>query len=262
MADDSLKDAVAVLTGSSAGIALEIACRFAEAGARGVMLNGRGARSDALATQAIAAVKARAPACEVGFHTADATAPAEVGRLIESAIATFGRIDILVNSVGGGLSPRPFTETPPAAFTELAHRHLLSTLHGCHAVLPHMISRGTGVILNMSSDAGKVATPGETVIGALKAAVIMFTRTLSLEVSRFGIRTHCITPSIVRSTPNYDRLMADDFSRKLFEKAEARARLGATTPAHIAELALFLASPAAANMTGQVISVNGGISAA
>ena len=254
-----LEDTVAVLTGSSAGIGLEIACQLAESGAKGIVLNGR---SEQTGQAALEAVRSRAPQCDVRFVAGDATVVDDIHALIDTSMRTFGRIDVLVNSIGGGLSPRPFTATPADAFLDLANRHFLGAVHASHSVLPHMIAQDGGVILNMASDAGKVATPGETVIGALKAATIMFSRTLALETARWGVRVHCLTPSIVRLTPNYDRLMSDDFSRKLFQRAEARAALGVTTPADIARLAVFLASPAAANMTGQAISVNGGISAA
>jgi 2-hydroxycyclohexanecarboxyl-CoA dehydrogenase len=90
----------------------------------------------------------------------------------------------------------------------------------------------------------------------------MFTRTLALEVSRFGIRANCVTPSIVRDTISHERVMAGELSRKVFEKAEARARLGVPTPRDVAPLVVFLASPLSARITGQAVSVNGGISAA
>ena len=125
-----------------------------------------------------------------------------------------------------------------------------------------MAAQGGGVILNTASDAAKVATPGETLAGAFLAGIAMFTRTLAVEGKRNGIRANCLTPSIVCDTPFYDRLMAGPFSGKLFAKAEQAARLGVVTPKDIAPLVVFLASPAAAKLTGQSISVNGGISAA
>jgi 3-oxoacyl-[acyl-carrier protein] reductase len=75
------------------------------------------------------------------------------------------------------------------------------------------------------------------------------------------VRVHAITPSIVKDTLAYERVMSNEFSRKLFQKAESRARLGVVSPKDIAPLAVFLASPASSKMTGQAISVNGGISA-
>jgi NAD(P)-dependent dehydrogenase (short-subunit alcohol dehydrogenase family) len=99
-------------------------------------------------------------------------------------------------------------------------------------------------------------------MGAALSGIAMFTRALALEGKRSGIRANCVTPSIVRGTPLYDRLMAAPFTGRLFAKAEAQAHLGVVTPADIAPLIVFLASPAAAKLTGQAISVNGGISAA
>lgn len=251
---------IIMLLASTAGIGLEIACQFAAAGAAGVVLNGRDLDTG---NAAVEAVRRRGPECEVLFCAADASDNGPgVGRVTQAALEQFGRIDVLVNCLGGGMTPRPFFETPTSEFSIVAERHLLSVMHACHVVLPHMIQQQSGVILNLSSDAGKLATPGETVIGAMKAGVIMFSRTLAMEVARHGVRVHCLTPSIVQGTSTYRALMRDPFSAKLFQKAESRAALGVTQPADVAALAVFLASPSAANMTGQAISVNGGISAA
>lgn len=251
---------VVLVTASTAGIGLEIACQFAAAGAKAVVLNGRCSESGRVAVEAVGQ---RAPGCKVLFCAADVgDGGPGVAQVARKTVEHFDRIDVLVNCLGGGLTPRPFPEIPPEQFGVLAQRHLLSVMHACHEVLPHMIRQGSGTILNLSSDAGKLATPGETVVGAMKAGVIMFSRTLAIEVARHGVRVHCLTPSIVQGTSTYETLMSDPFSAKLFQKAERRAALGVTRPADVAALAVFLASPAAANMTGQAISVNGGISAA
>lgn len=125
-----------------------------------------------------------------------------------------------------------------------------------------MIGRGGSAIVSFASDAAKIATPGETVSGACLAANVMFVRTLALELARNQIRVNAVTPSITRGTRTYDRMMADEFTRKLFAKAEGRARLGVASAENVAPTAVFLASPLASHLTGQVISVNGGISAA
>jgi NAD(P)-dependent dehydrogenase (short-subunit alcohol dehydrogenase family) len=130
------------------------------------------------------------------------------------------------------------------------------------AVLPQMMKQESGVILTMASDAGKVATPGEVAIGTAMAGVIMFSRALANEAKRSGVRVNCLTPSIVRNTPLYDVLMNDPFAAKIFGKAEKMASLGVVEPEDLAQMATFLASPAAAKITGQAISVNGGISMA
>jgi NAD(P)-dependent dehydrogenase (short-subunit alcohol dehydrogenase family) len=126
-----------------------------------------------------------------------------------------------------------------------------------------MMAQNGGSIITVASDAGKVATPGETVIGAGMAAIIQFTRGLAIEGKRNAVRANCLTPSLVEGTPLTDRLMEEGrFSAKLFSKARPLAHLGPTYPEDLAALAVFLASPAAAKLTGQAISVNGGISAA
>jgi 2-hydroxycyclohexanecarboxyl-CoA dehydrogenase len=253
-----LSDCTAVLTGSSGGIAFEIAAQLAEAGVPRIMLNGR---KSAAGTEACARLKARAPRADVRFTAADVSNAESAAQLMAESVSAFGGIDILVNSISGEFSPRPFHEIPSAMFEPLVLAHLVSTFNAVHAALPAMIAREGGVIINMASDAAKAATPGESVIGACKAGVLMFTRVLAMEQSRNGIRVHCLTPSIVRDTKAYDRVMADPFSAKLFMKAQSKAKLGVVGPEDIAPLAVFLASPAASRMTGQGISVNGGISA-
>jgi 2-hydroxycyclohexanecarboxyl-CoA dehydrogenase len=130
------------------------------------------------------------------------------------------------------------------------------------AVLPTMREAGGGVILNISSDAGKLATPGEAVIGAAMAGIVMFSRTLAIEAKRDGIRVNALTPSLIEGTLTNDRMMQDPFATKLFEKARGAANLGVVVPEDMADLIVFLSSPQAARITGQAISVNGGISAA
>jgi NAD(P)-dependent dehydrogenase (short-subunit alcohol dehydrogenase family) len=116
-------------------------------------------------------------------------------------------------------------------------------------------------IVNVASDAAKVPTPGESVIGAAMAGIAMFSRTFAMEAKRQKIRINVVTPSLVKNTLTHDRLMADRFSSKLFEKAIERAHLGVPDPADVAAAILFLLSPQSAKITGQVISVNAGISA-
>ena len=131
-----------------------------------------------------------------------------------------------------------------------------------HAVLPGMREQGGGAIVNVASDAAKVATPGETLIGAAMAAIVMFSRAAALEAKRDGVRINVLTPSLIANTPGAELIFGDPFSARMFEKAEALAHLGVAEPEDVAEAILFFAGPAARRITGQALSVNGGISAA
>ena len=93
-------------------------------------------------------------------------------------------------------------------------------------------------------------------------AIVTFTRTLALEAKRYGVTVNAITPSLIANTQSYDRAMSLEFSKKIFDKIVGQAHLGVTEPEDLAALIVFLASPMAAKVTGQVISVNGGISVA
>jgi len=249
----------ALLTGSTASIAFEAACQLAEAGVPRIMLNGR---NETNGRAAVEKLRQRVPGVDVRFTAADPSRHAGAKALVDATVAAFGSLDILVNSISGPKAPGLFHQTAPEDIDALLFAHLGSTFFTCLAAMPILMEREGGAIINLASDAGKVATPGEAVTGACKAGVIMFSRTLALEASRSGIRVNCVTPSIVKDTNAYDRMMANEFSRALFQKAEKKARLGVVSPVDIAPLIVFLAGPGASKLTGQAISVNGAISAA
>jgi NAD(P)-dependent dehydrogenase (short-subunit alcohol dehydrogenase family) len=116
-------------------------------------------------------------------------------------------------------------------------------------------------IVNVASDAGKVPTPGEAVIGAAMAGIAMFSRTLAMEAKRRRIKVNVVTPSLVSQTLTHERILSDAFSAKLFEKALRAAHLGTVDADEVAGVIAFLAGPDASKITGQVVSINGGISA-
>jgi 2-hydroxycyclohexanecarboxyl-CoA dehydrogenase len=129
------------------------------------------------------------------------------------------------------------------------------------AVLPIMQSQGGGSIVNIASDAAKVPTPGESVLGGAMAAIVMFTRVTAIEAKRNGVRVNAVTPSLIEGTATAANVLSDGFSKSLFEKASAQAHLGVAQPSDLADLIVFLGGPSSARLTGQTISVNGGISA-
>ena len=250
-----LKDMTALLIASTSGIGLESAAQLAEVGVPRVYINGRDVKRG---ESAIAEIKSRAPSCEVTFLQGDVT---ELG-VADALVSQCGSIDLLVNATPGTQPATLFKDFKPEHLGPLVDAHLASTFFGAHAALPGMREGGGGVIINISSDAAKIPTPGEAVHGALMAAIDMFSRTLALECARYGVRVHALTPSIVSETDSYKRMMDGGFSEKLFQSAVKKAALGVPTPKDIAPLVVFLASPSAARMTGQSITVNGGIAVA
>jgi NAD(P)-dependent dehydrogenase (short-subunit alcohol dehydrogenase family) len=255
--ESGLQGRRALVTGSSSGIGFETAAMLAEAGVSHIVINGRSRHRGEAARQAILD---RARDAEVAFVAGDVSSPNGARSLIESAARHLGgTIEILVNAAGGEYTPRLFHQTSVEEIDAIIGHWLLSTLYCCHYALPLMPD--AGAIVNVASDAAKVPTPGEAVIGGAMAGIAMFSRTLAMEAKRRKIRVNVVTPSLVRGTLTYDRLMADSFSRKLFEKAIERAHLGIPEAAEVAATVLFLLRPHSSRLTGQVISVNGGISA-
>ncbi|MBK0400191.1 SDR family oxidoreductase [Limibaculum sp. M0105] len=251
---DGIAGQSVLIIGGSSGIGLAAARTFDAAGAR-VTIVGRSAERGAAARAELGA--------GATFRACDAAEPASLERMVADTLAAHGRIDTLMVSPGTTRLPELlFRQSLEDIRTSLI-KDLAPVLLSCRAVLPAMMAQGAGCIINVASDAGKIATPGESVIGANMAAVIQFTRGLAIEGKRNGIRANVITPSLVEGTPLTERLMAEGtFPAKLFAKARQLAHLGPTTPEDLASLALFLAGPGAARITGQAISVNGGISAA
>lgn len=242
-----------LIPGGTSGIGLACARAFVEAGATACLAGRNAARGEAAA----AALGPRA-----SFIATDCSDPALVERMVATAASRMGRIDTLICSLGGTRLPELLHRQSLDDIRVSLNHDLAPILFAGRAVLPVMMAQNSGAVINIASDAGKIATPGESVIGAGMAAIIQFTRGLAIEAKRSGIRANTITPSLVEGTPLTDRLMAEGtFAAKLFAKARPLAHLGQTTPEDLAGLAVFLASPAAARITGQAISVNGGISA-
>ena len=254
-----LASSVALFTGGTSGIGLACAEAFAAAGVAGIMLAGRAAERGAAAT---ARLQAATPGLDVRFVSADVATPEGAQTACTACLDAFGRVDALVSTAGGSAIPTLFHELPLGVVSPTIDTIMSGVILPARAVLPQMMAQKSGAIICVASDAGKLATPGEVAIGAAMAGIVMFCRGLAIEAKRSSIRVNCLTPSIVRDTALYDVLMADPFAGKLFSKAEELANLGVVEPDDLAALAVFLASPAAAKLTGQAISVNGGISAA
>lgn len=253
-----LKGSIVVVTGGTSGIGRACAEAMLDAGATGVLINGRNPERAAAAQ---AEMQLRFPAARVILAVGDVSIADAAQNVMDHAMQEFGRIDVLVNSTGGNDLPQLLHRTPVSDIPSILQRCLFAQILCCAAALPAMRDAGRGTIINIASDAAKIPTPGESVIGAAMAGIVMFTRALAVEGKRDGIRANVLTPSITSGTDHYRKVLADPFSGRMFAKAEKMAALGVVSKEELAGLAVFLASPAAAKITGQAISMTGGISA-
>lgn len=189
----------------------------------------------------------------------DVTEDDAAERIVAEAMRQFGRLDAVVDCVSAG--PREgrltgvFRDTTPEHYTAFHHLSAAWFQRLAHAAYPHLADCG-GTLIAFVSDAGKFAAPRQAVIGAARAATIGFVRNLAVEAARDLIRVHAISPSYVAESRT-----AQAMGSERMATAAQRAGLGLPTAADVAPLALFLCSPAAAKITGQVISVNGGLNA-
>lgn len=253
-----LSGATVVITGGTVGIGRSCAEALLAAGATSVLLNGRNAHRAGVAQREL---QAQFPSARIDIALGDVSEPGIAAAVMADARAKFGGIDVLVNSSGGNDIPKLLHETALEEIPAILQRCLFAQLLCSRAALPIMREKKSGAIINIASDAAKIPTPGETVIGAAMAGIVVFTRALAIEAKRHGIRANVVTPSITSGTDHYRKVMDDPFAGKIFAKAEERARLGVVTKEDLAELVVFLASPAAKKITGQAISMTGGISA-
>lgn len=256
MVAKALSDCGVVILGGTAGVGFETAARFAEEGARVVIL-GRHSERGAVACQKVCE---RTSGAWVRFVEADASLPDNAVRAAEQARDLLGSIDVLMCTTGPSEPPRLLHNIPIENIGPRLEEIILPPLHMMHAVLPMMRKQKSGSIIAVASDAAKFATPGETLIGAAMAAIVMFSRAAAIEAKREGIRINLLTPSLVAGTPGASLIAADLFAGKMFEKAAALAHLGVADATDLANAALFLAGPQSRRITGQAISVNGGIS--
>ena len=240
---------VALVTGSGRGIGKAIALKLAEAGAT-LVINDAG--DSAPAEQTVAEIKNLNRQAIVGM--ADVSSSADVNRMVETAIATFGKIDILVNNAGITRDQLTMKMTDEEWDKVLAI-DLKSVFLCTRAVLRPMLKQRSGRIISMSSVVGIIGNAGQANYAAAKAGIIGFTRTIAKEVASRGITVNAVAPGFI-DTPMTQVLPAERKQALL-----ANIPLGYLgAPRDIAETVAFLASEEARYITGQVITVDGGIS--
>jgi 2-hydroxycyclohexanecarboxyl-CoA dehydrogenase len=242
-----LEDKVVVVTGGGRGIGKAIAEKCVAQGAAVVIAD----LDPALAEQTAAELGPRALAART-----DVTARDSIDAMVERTLDRFGHVDVLVNNAGWDRAGA-FVDSDPAEWDRVIGVNLIGVLHTCHALVPHLVARGGGSIVNLGSDAGRVGSSGEAVYSAAKGGVIAFTKTLARETARYRIRVNCVCPGPT-DTALLASIGADDPAlRSALIKAIPFRRLG--QPADIANAVVFYASEEAAFITGQTVSVSGGL---
>jgi 2-hydroxycyclohexanecarboxyl-CoA dehydrogenase len=251
-----LKDKVVIVTGGGGGIGGATCRRFAEEGAKVAIFDiDRSAAMDVAGAITKAGGKAAAFACDITNHS-------DCKNAVSATEADFGPIDVLVNNAGWDVF-KLFVETTPADWEKLISINLTGPLNMHHAVLPGMIGRKRGRIVNVSSDAGRVGSSGEAVYSACKAGLIGFSKTIAREQARNGIAINVVCPGIINTKLYADYKKGARNPEKLdeaFRRATPMGRLGEPNDLHGA--ICFFASDDATYITGQVVSVSGGLTMA
>jgi len=252
---------VALVTGGSSGLGEAIVHRLAREGVS-VAVGGRDAAKTARVVSAAAAA-ARDAGHSADFSTAlgDVACVADCERLVAETIARHGRLDILVNSAGVWLE-RSILETTEQDWESCVGICLKGTYFMCKHAIAHMVTRKSGVIVNVASDSGIHGEPGAAVYSAAKAGVIMMTRALAIDHGPDGIRVCSVAPGVF-DTPMLAKSIADAPDPMTYtdgmEDAYPLKRIG--RPEELAATVAFLASDEASFITGRTIVIDGGVTA-
>jgi 2-hydroxycyclohexanecarboxyl-CoA dehydrogenase len=238
---------VAIVTGAGQGIGRAIAAKLAGEGATVVVADLNGST----AGETAAAIGGGA----VGIPT-DVTSTASIEAMVARVTGDLGRIDVLVNNAGWDKAG-PFVDSDPDDWDLVIQINLYGVLRTSKAVLPVMVAQGAGAVVNLGSDAGRVGSSGEAVYSAAKGGIIAFTKSTARELARDNVRLNCVCPgptdtALFASIGGDDPKLRDALVRAIPMRRLAR-------PVDIANAVAFYASDDAAFITGQTVSVSGGL---
>ena len=258
MGKGRLENLNALITGGGRGIGLAIACRFAEEGAN-LFISGR-----SLGSLEEAAHELRKFGHKVAIHSADVSNPESVKGMVEQALKEFSTIDILVNNAGIQIC-RSFGDYTLEEFDQTMKTNLYGTFMVTKSVLPGMIARKKGRIINVASTAGKWGSRNQSAYNASKHAIVGLTRCLGLEVAPLGITVNAICPGAVETDmlepflvnqAKYYGIPKENLLPALLGQVPIRRLLQSK---EIADFAVYLASDESAGMTCQSVAVCGGL---
>ncbi|WP_344978079.1 SDR family NAD(P)-dependent oxidoreductase [Streptosporangium fragile] len=243
----------AIVTGGAKGIGAAIVRRLAASGASGA--------SVAIVDFDAAAARALADEVPGAFAvTADVGDYTVLSEAMEAACIRLNGLDLLINNAGWDHVQR-FTDTDPSLWDKLIHINLKGVFNATHLAIPRLVARGGGRIVNVASDAGRVGSSGEAVYAACKGGTIAFTKSIARETARHGITVNCVCPGPT-DTPLLEEIKQDERAAATMDaivRATPNRRLA--RPEEIAEAVAFFAA-APAHVTGQVLSVSGGLTMA
>lgn len=246
----ALDKRIIIVTGAASGIGKGIATRLASDGATVVVADLDEGKSQETA--------ASLGNDSIGIAV-DVTDRAKVDAMTSQVIETFGRVDVLVNNAGWD-KVEPFMDSTRETWDRVIAINLIGTLNCTQSVASHMIATESGAIISIGSDAGRVGSSGEAVYSAAKGGIISFTKTFAREVARHNITANCVCPGPA-DTPLFAEISADNPKlRSALEKAIPMRRLA--HPDDLANAVAFFARPDSAYVTGQTLSVSGGLTMA
>jgi NAD(P)-dependent dehydrogenase (short-subunit alcohol dehydrogenase family) len=245
-----LEGKVAIVTGGGGGIGRATAELFASEGARVVIAEFNEETGHA-AREAVIAAGGQAI-----FIPTDVSSEEQMQTLVDTAIRTYGKIDVLHNNVGGStLNDGPITKVSNDEFWLKMRVDVFGTWLGCRLAIPHMIENGGGSIINMTSVNAIIGVKGRNAYAAAKGAVSSLTRALAVEYAEYGIRVNCIAPGRTLT----ERVMARQGNRKPTDLKDDSHLLGLIQPSEVARTVLYLASEDSSKTTGQILVVDSGL---
>lgn len=255
--DLGLKDKVALVTGagSQTGFGKGIALTLAQEGCDIIIIDKDGEGAEKTATE-VEKLRHRALAYQV-----DVTKSDEVNKAVKAALAEFGRIDILVNNAGASTPPKAFIDKTEDEWEPDIDINLRAVLICTKAVLPQMLARKRGWIINISSGVGTMGMANSSIYSAAKAGVMAFTKALAKEVIGQGINVNSVSPGLgdtgfLRSS---NVLKTAETPPEFLKRVSADIPVGrTTTPQDIGNMVAFLASEVSSDIVGQVFDVDGG----
>jgi 2-hydroxycyclohexanecarboxyl-CoA dehydrogenase len=248
-----LHDKVVIITGAAGGIGRSLCRRFCEEGSRVVGVDVDRGAVDALQRELSQYHE------QLSIQLVDITDHAAVVAAIETVHAELGRIDVLVNNAGYDVA-KHFVDTTPDLWNKIISVNLYGPLNVHHAVLPFMVASGGGKIVNIGSDAGRVGSSGESVYSACKAGITAFSKTIAREYARKNICVNVVSPGPTDTALLRSFIGEGEYGQKIYDglvRSIPFKRLG--RPDDIAGIVAFLASDDADFITGQVLSVSGGL---